>query len=412
MMSMSAVQQQLPCGIEFAALPLAQRHIVSFQIRMLGGASCDPEDRLGLARLVTETLDKGTAKRSGRELLDAFDAMGAMQRSGTGRETATFTCTVLPEHFEAAVELLAEMIRTPTFAEDAVAVNKELAKQELVALEDDAHSLADKLLAQQALGSPLGRHPLGERETLERLTRDDLHAHWQAHFAGGRMMVAVAGAIDPSVAADIFEREFTGFGAMARAGRDPYPCGFAPQMLHHEKDLEQEQIGVAWPGVDPTHADYPVQRVVLGILSGGMSGRLFTEVREKQGLVYWVGAWHETPRGSGVLCVGASTTPERCDQTYETLLREVDRLGEDVEADELERAVTGLVARHATRGDTTQARASELANDLFYWGRPIALEEKIAQLEAVTVEDVRTYLAKYPRDKRCVVTLGPRPLAV
>jgi predicted Zn-dependent peptidase len=111
-----------------------------------------------------------------------------------------------------------------------------------------------------------------------------------------------------------------------------------------------------------------------------------------------------------VIFLGASTTPERCDQTYRTLLREVDRLAEDIEQDELDRAITGIVAQHETRGDSTRARCAELANDLFFFGRYLPTEEKIAKIEAVTIYHIRRYLDAYPRDRLCVVTLGPRPL--
>ena len=405
------VHDNLPCGIEYAVLPLPRRHVVSFQIRLLVGVCSEPADKLGLARLLVETIDKGTEKRTGRELSDAFDAIGASYGFAVGRETTTFTCTVLPEHFEQAVALHAEFLRTPTLPQDVFDVNVELTRQELIALDDDAHSLADKLIGRKAYGPLLGRHALGEAGTLETITRADIENHWRVHYHAGRMLVSVAGAVEPRRAADVFEQSFQGYGTSKLAGRDAFPVEFTPGTFHYEKDLEQEQIGICWPGVDATNDDYPTQQVMLGVLSGGMSGRLFTEVREKQGLVYYVNAWHETPRGSGMVFMGASTTPERCDKTYSTLLREVDRLAEDIEEDELDRAVTGIVAQMETRGDSTRARCGQLASDLFFFGRPIPEEDKIADLKAVTVNAIRAYLATHPRDRRCVVTLGPRPLS-
>jgi predicted Zn-dependent peptidase len=404
------VHGNLDCGIEYGVVPLPQRHVVAFQIRMLSGACTEPEDKLGLARVVTETLDKGTKRRTGRELSDAFDSIGASYNSGTGRETTSFTCTVLPDCFEQAVALHAEMLRTPTFPEDAVSVNVELAKQELQALQDDAQSLLDKLIGAPAHGPLLGRHPLGEDATLATISHDDLIAHWESSFHAGRMLVAVAGAVDPKYVANVFEEHFGGFGSSEQDGRSPFPTTFTAGSVHHSKELEQEQISICWPGLDATHADFPVQQVTLGVLSGGMSSRLFTEVREKQGLVYWVNAWQETPRGAGRIFLGASTTPDRCEQTYTTLLREVDRLAEDIEEDELQRAITGIVASKETRGDTTRSHCSELAGDLFFFGRPIPPEEKVAQVQAVTIDKIRRYLAAYPRDRLCVMTLGPRPL--
>lgn len=404
------IHHRLPCGIEFGALPFKERHVISMQVRILAGNGNEPESKLGLANLVSETIDKGTAQRTGRELSDAFDAIGASHRIGTGRETISMSCTVLPEHLEKAIELQAEMLRTPTFPKDTFEINKNLALQEITSLEDDAHSLTDKLIGKLAYGPILGRHPLGEKDTIAAITHDDLTSYWQSFGSCGRMLVTVAGPIDPQKIANLFQKHFEGFGEAQSQGHDPFPVEFSPVTKHYHKKLEQEQISICWPGVEVTHDEFPAQQVMLGLLSGGMSGRLFTEVREKLGLVYWVSAWQETPRGYGMIFLGASTKPERCDKTYAALLKEVDRLAQDITPDEMERAITGIVANYETRGDSTHAKCSELANDLFYFGRPIPAEEKIGKIKAVDAEAIRRYLTNHPRDKQCVVTLGPRAL--
>ncbi|MFQ5463599.1 MAG: M16 family metallopeptidase [Phycisphaerae bacterium] len=401
------VHGSLPCGIEYGLTRLPDRHVVAFQIRILSGVANEPTSLLGLARVLEETFDKGTETKTGRELADAFDAIGASISSGVGRETTTFTCTTLPEHFEQAVALHAEMLRTPTFPRDAVEVNINLAEQEFAGLEDDPQGLVDKRISKMAYGPILGRHALGELEAVKRLTRGDLESHWRSYYHAGRMLVSVAGNQSPAQVEDVFERHFSGFGSSDRAGRAAWEVAFSPETAHQPKELEQEHIAIAWPGVDVTHEAFSVQQVALAILSGGMSARLFTEVREKLALVYWVSAWQETPRDAGMIFLGASTTPKRCAQTYEVLLREVDRLAEDIEQEELDRAITGLVAQRETRGESTRARCSEMVGDLFFYGHPRPQEEKIAKIKAVTVDDVRSYLKEYPRDPRCVVTLGP-----
>jgi predicted Zn-dependent peptidase len=141
-----------------------------------------------------------------------------------------------------------------------------------------------------------------------------------------------------------------------------------------------------------------------------MSGRLFTEVREKQGLVYWVGAWSEQPRGHGFIHLGASTTPTRCEQTYRTLLRELERVGEDLTEAEVVRARDGLVAQWETEDDLTRARASSLSDDLFHFGAPIGRAAKLARVRAVTLNGVRAYAQGLRRDERCVATLGSAAL--
>jgi len=217
--------------------------------------------------------------------------------------------------------------------------------------------------------------------------------------------------VEPQRVLDLFEKHFGGFGSPKREGRTHYPVEFSPGRVHWHKELEQNHIGVCWPGVDVAHEHHPIQQAVIGILSGGMSGRLFTEVREKRGLVYWVSAWQETPRGAGMMFMGASTMPDRSDQTYNTLLGEVDRLGDDLEQSELDRALTGILSGWETRGDTTRSRCSELLGDLYFFGRPVAVEEKIAKLKAVTIPRIKDYLRVHRRDRLCVVTLGPKALA-
>jgi predicted Zn-dependent peptidase len=407
----NVVHRQLRCGIEFAGEVLPDRHAVTAELRMFAGMAYESPEHLGLTHLVVETIDKGTAKRDGRAFSDAFDAMGARHGAWAGREAIGFQAVCLPEFMDGVVDLLAEEIRTPTFPEEAVGVAIDLARQELTSLEDDPRELADKMIVRQSYGERMGRHPLGEPETLDRISRDTIVRQWSETFGAGRMQVAVAGRFDPERVIDRLESAFEGFGVPRVDGRECFPLDFQPVRTHRDKDLEQEHIGICFPGVPLDSPWYPTQRVLLAILSGGMSSRLFTELREKQALVYWVSAWTEYPRGSGMIHLGASTTPERCDKTYTTLLREIDRLSEDLEQGELQRATTGIIARTETRGDITKARCAELANDLFHHGRIIPMEQKMKDVAAVRLEDIREFLAGHPRDRLSVVTLGPRALA-
>jgi predicted Zn-dependent peptidase len=407
----NVTHKTLPCGIELAAVELPDRHAEVIEIRILAGTAHEPTDKLGLARLVQEAVDLGTQRYDGRALSDAFDEIGASHGGWVGREATAYNSVVLPEYFDRAIELHAEYLRRPTFPEDKVAVAIDLTRQEWNALQDDAHSLADKFIGAQAYGQHLGRHSLGEPETLDRITRDDLVSHWSRTHTARRMLVSAAGPIKAEQIIDTLEKQFTGFGAADEDGRSHFNIDFCAKQSHHHKDLEQQQIGLAFPGVDVTHPQYYAQVVTLGLLSGGMSSRLFTEVREKLGLVYWVSAWAEHPRGGGMIFMGASTTPDRCEQTFSVLLREVDRISEDLTQKELDRSVAGLVAKIQTQGDVTRSRCGELASDLFHFGRPRDRAQKIAAIQAVTIADIHQFLADHPRDQLSVVTLGPKVMA-
>ncbi len=409
--------RRLDCGLLLAVEVLPARKSVSLEMRFLSGMAAEPADRLGLAFLTEQTISKGTERRSGQGLSDAFDALGALHGSWVGRESIGFRCTCLPEYVDGVLDLFQEMLRTPTFPEESCRIAVELANQELTALEDDPGELARKYSARHAYGPLLGRHPYGERDTLARIGRNDIISYWQQNICAGRLLVAAAGPVDPPRLVERLEAAFAGFGMTgtpgwtSAEGAAEAESAFTPGRWHYEKELEQQQIVICWPGVPMTHADHPVERVLLSLLGEGMSSRLFTEVREKLGLVYWVGAWHEHPRRAGMIHLGASSTPGQCARTHATLLREVDRLADDLTAGELARAQTLLIARSDTHGDITRARTSELAADLFYYERPVSIEEKNAAVASVTIEDIRRYLHEHPRDGLCVVTLGPTALA-
>ena len=407
----SCVHKHLECGIELALLPLHGRQTVSAQIRFLVGFVDEPQDRLGLNHLVEQTISKGTADRSGRELSDAFDAIGVGWSSWAARESTGYQFTCLPEFVEQSLELHAEFLRRPTFPQDAVEVAIENHVQEIDHLEDDPHDLSSKLFNRQVYGPVLGRYALGDKETLRAIATADVLSHWRKYYHAGRIQISMAGAIDAPQIERKINSLFSEYGSAEQAGRQRQRYLFEAMTSHHHKDLEQEHIGICYPGAPLDDPGRYAQAVAIGVLSGGMSGRLFSEVREKQGLVYWVTAHTEHPRGIGIVYLGASTTPERCEATYKTLLREIDRLSEDLEESELRRAITGIVSKFETRGEVTRARCNALAEDIFHHGRVVPMAEKIAKVQAVTVEDVNAYLDNFPRDRLSVLTLGPVSLS-
>ncbi|MBU0616723.1 MAG: insulinase family protein [Planctomycetes bacterium] len=400
----------LDSGVEFAVDRLPQRNTVAMCFRMLTGVADDPPELTGIASIVERTLSKGTQNYTGQELADAFDALGAEWGGVSGRQSTLVRAVCLPEFALEVVELVAEMLCRPTFPEDACQVAVQLAQEELRHMEDDPHELLRNDVQRITLGPVYGRNPGGEAESLERIRPEKVRAHWRRNYHAGRLQVAVAGPVDADALSAKVDGCFAGLGNAARSGRDVADYTFTPDRHHRQKDLKQQYIGITLPGASRDHGDYPVERVLIGVLSGGMSGRLFTEVREKQGLVYWVGAWHEQPRGCGIIHLGASSTPDNCEKTYQTLLRELERIAEDLTDEETMRARNGLIAHLETEDDLTRARAGSLSDDLFHFSRPIGLGPKLEALRAVKTSDVESCAKRLPRDQICVATVGPRAL--
>lgn len=402
---------QLDCGIELALDPLPSRQTVALYFRMLGGVALDPLEQTGLSGMVERTLSRGTRRHDGPALADAFDRYGIQWGTVTGRQSMLVRCLCLPEYVGEAIDLVAELLTEPALRDDAIEVGLQLAREEVRHLEDEPGDLLRLDMQKLVMGPRLGRDPTGTLETLDRITPDAVRAHWKEHYRAGRLQVALAG---PLAGVDVegrLEAGFAGFGSATQDQRDAADFVYRPGRSHRQKDLKQEHVAVSLPGASRDSADDPIERVLLAILSGGMSGRLFSEVREKQGLAYSVGAWHEQPRGRGLLHMAASTTPERVQQTYETLLRELARIGEDLTAEETNRARNQLLAHARTEDDLTRARAMTISDDLFHHGRPIGSAERVAKIAAVRVADVSAYVARMPRDELCVTTVGPVELA-
>jgi predicted Zn-dependent peptidase len=402
--------RDLACGLEFAADVLPERQTVAACFRVLTGVADEPPELIGLNSITERTLSKGTRKYDGQALADAFDAIGAQWSTASGRQSTLVRVLCLPEFTLTAVELVAELLCRPVFPEEACKVAVQLAREEFKHLEDDPYELLRVESQRLTLGPIYGRNPGGEEGTLARITPAVVSEHWRRCYSAGALQVAVAGPVDVEALIERLETSFAGFGAAQRRGRAPADFTFSAATRRREKDLKQQYMAITLPGAAKDTDDYPVEEVLLGVLSGGMSGRLFTEVREKQGLVYWVGAWNEQPRGKGIVSLGASTTPERCRKTYETLVREIGRVAEDLTEEELERARNQWIAQSYTEDDLTRARANGLSDDLFHFSRPIGPGPKVEAIRAVTRERVVAYAERLAAAPRCVTTVGPAAL--
>lgn len=404
------VHHVLDNGVEFAVEALPERNTAALSFRMLAGLAEEPDELVGVGSIVERTLSKGTRRFDGRELADAFDHLGVRWATASGRQSALVRVLCLPEFVTDVVDLVAEMLAHPTFPAEACDVAVELAQQELRHMEDEPQDLLRVMIQRLTLGPVLGRHPGGTPESLAKITPSAVRTHWERTYHPGRLQVTAAGAVDPTALSEQVQSVFAGLGSSEQLGREAAAVDFTPAREHRHKELEQQYIGITLPGKPKGDDGFEAEQVLLGVLSGGMSGRLFTEVREKQGLVYWVGAWHEHPRGKGVIHLGASTTPSRCQQTFDTLLRELHRVSEDLTEAEVARARDGLVAQYETEDDLTRARASGLSDDLFHFGRPIGRHTKLTALRAVTRDDVIACARQLPVDQLCVATIGPRAL--
>jgi len=310
-----------------------------------------------------------------------------------------------------ALPLIVDMVRKPRFDADSVEPVRDLALQALDSLKDDPQERASLAARQRHYAVPLNRSSLGTAEGLAAITRDELVSHWVTRAVPVGSILAVAGAVEPDALAAELNRLLKGWmGAAAEFARGPAPTrGYA----HETDQTNQVQILLmhdAPPESDPMSV---LEKVILSVLSGGMSGRLFSEVREKRGLCYSVSASYAAGKDFGAVAGYVGTTPERAQESLTVMLAELARINTPagaVERDEFDRAVIGMKSRLVFSGESTAGRAASLAYDQHRLGRPRSLEEIARQIDAVTLDAVNAYVKTRKPGVMTIQTLGPAAL--
>ncbi|MBM4108641.1 MAG: insulinase family protein [Phycisphaerae bacterium] len=410
-----AIQTYLPAnGMRVVIEPIAGVRSAAVTWLVPGGGAYDPADRLGRAAMWSELLLRGAGDLDSRAQADAFDRLGAHRSADAGGLYMRLGMTCLGTRLVEALPRLADMARRPRMEASAIEPARELALAAIEALRDEPMERAVLAARARHLPEPLGRSSLGTPEGLAALTRDELVSGWRGvalpnGAAGlGGSILAIAGAADP----DALRRAIDDtLGDWAGERPEPVVARTAPGGYAHEPDkTNQVQIVVMHEAPPEGHADSLLEKVAMSVLSGTMSGRLFTEVREKRGLCYSVHARYAGDRDFGMVMADVGTTPEKAQQSLDVLMGELTRLNTPAGAvtpDEFRRAIVGMKSRVVFAGESTAARASGMASDVHRLGRARTLDEIVEAVDAVTLDRVNDYLARRRLGRVTIQSLGP-----
>lgn len=401
---------KLSNGLSLVAEPMSGVRSLAMSLLTPAGVARQPEDQQGVAPLLAELLGRGAGGRSSREFNDALDALGVHRSLSAGNRHLRLGATLVGGNLDAALPLLLDQVLSPNFDEAELEPARDLCLQEIAALEDDPQRRAMIKLREQHFPAPLGRPSDGIAAHLQRLTLDDARAFWQSGCVAGGSILAFAGQVDWPKLCDRVEELTEGWAG--QADEIAAAADAARGYTHLDAQTEQVHIGLAYDAPSDVDEQAILQRVAVSALSGGMSSRLFTEVREKRGLCYSVYASYAGMRDRGAVLGYAGTTTPRAQETLDIFVSELRRLAQGIDADELQRAIVGMKARLVMQGESSGARAGAIAADLYVHGRPRTLDEHVAEIDAVTHEAVNRYVADHPIDPLTVVTIGPEALQI
>jgi predicted Zn-dependent peptidase len=403
--------QHLPNGLTLVAEPIAGIRSAAFQFLIPAGAATEPEGQEGASTVLEGLSYRGAGGKDTRALSDALDSLGLQRSGGAELEHTSFGGALLADDLLRALELYADVLRRPALPADEFEQERELAGQRLARLDDSPTEKLFVELRRTYFPGPHGRTALGAREGLAALSPESVRQDHARRYRPQGAILSVAGAFHWEELQQAVHRLFGDWEGVAPATPPPATAGRSGYR-HVPQETSQEQIGVAYPSAGLGSEGYYEARMAVEVLSGGMAARLFTEVREKRGLVYSVRAVQQSIKGAGFILAYAGTTPERCQETVDVLVGELRRVAEGVTDEELARARTGLLSALIMQGESTRARAGALGRDQYLLSRVRSLSEIRRAVEQVTTESIWLYLRDHPPADFTVVTLGPRDLEV
>ena len=409
-MAQEVYQQTFPNGLTL----LAERmeHVRSAALNFLIPAGCvyDPPQHLGIGSVLAELITRGAGDRDSRALTLALDNLGLDRDASVGSMHTRFWGATLSRNLPEALELYADIIRRPHLPAEELEPVQALALQDIQSLEDEPKQKVLIELRKLHYPSPLGQDRRGTAEGIESLTPAALVKHHRRLFQPKGSIISVAGNIEWEPLRDQVRRLFGDWKGEAplalKLGATKHGAS------HLEKDTTQTQIALAYPSVPIGDQDYYAAMGAVNVLSGGMSARLFTEVREKRGLCYAVWASYQTFKDrASVLCYAGSTN-DRAQETLEVTLGELRRLQEGVQVEEIERVQAGLKSSLIMQEESTSARAGSLSSDWYYLGRVRSFDEIQSAVNALSPVSIQRYLDRCPPKDFTIVTLGPKPLSI
>ena len=412
----AAEHRTLANGLTVLVEPLGRVRSGAFSMLVPAGAAYDPPGKNACAAVLCDLLGRGAGDRDSRAFTAALDDLGAHRGESAGTTFLSAGAACLADRLPDALRLYRDLFLAPRLPEEEFEPARDGLRQSLLALLDDPAGRSMRELRRRAHPAPWGLPSDGTPAGLDALTYQDVRNHHAAVVRPNGAVLAVAGRVDPDRFFALAEELFADWDPKPPPAIKNGPRGPARDHIDHAG--AQTQIALALPAAAYGEAGYYEAWAAAAVLGGGMSSRLFTEVREKRGLCYSVGSHlsglkcgpdPDAPR-RGRLVVHAGTTPDRAQETLDVTLAELRKLKAGVTDGELARCVARAKSGLVMQQESTLSRAGGLARDWHHLARIKPLSETLAAVDALTAETVSAAVAAWPDDPETALTLGPAGL--
>ncbi len=380
---------RLPNGIRVLSQELPDLGSVTVGIWVENGSRYERPDQAGLSHFLEHLFFKGTERRTAADIAEEIDAVGGVLNAFTGKEYTCYYAKVLREHLPLALDLLADIFTHSRFDEAEIDRERTVILQEISQVEDTPDDYVHDLFNQAFWsGHPLSRPIAGTAETVSRFARPDFIDFMNARYRADRILIAAAGSLRHDRLVEDVARHFGDLDGVAPPA-DGGPPSPARGVWVHEKDLEQVHLCLGTPGIPQADVDRYAAHLLNLALGGGMSSRLFQEVRERRGKAYTVYSFLSSYADAGYVGCYVGTSAEWVREVVDVVRVEIRRLvREGLRPAELARTKNQMKGSMLLGLETTDSRMSRLAKNEIYFGRDVPLEEVAAGIDAVTNDDV------------------------
>lgn len=397
-------------GLVILGCPMQNVQSVAFGFMAPAGAAVIRRGCCGAANIISDWIFRGADGKSSRQISDKLDSMGLHRVTRVAGSHITLGAALQAGNLQAALELYAGIIHKPTLDTEQFTLAKQSAIDDVKALDDDPRQKVMLEVREQFYPEPLGRSTTGRLEELEKLTAEQVRGIYTDNFNLSKTIFSVAGNYDFELVCTTLKKLLD--ETSRNPEKEPRTGRRKEKYRHIKTDGAQVHIGLATGTVTPSDPDYYEARIAISALSGGMSSRLFTEVREKRGLCYAVGARYDgLKQAGGVICY-AGTTPEKAQETADVVMAEFSRLKDGITQKELERAAIGLKSSLIMQNESSSHRAGQIAGDYYLLNRVRSVEDIKQRIEKVTTESVADFLQGQNFEDFTIVTIGPKQLTV
>jgi predicted Zn-dependent peptidase len=384
-------------------------HLESASLGVWVGAGSRDEkpDEHGISHLLEHMAFKGTKKRTARQIAETIEAVGGDLNAATSVESTGYFARVLKADVPLALDVLADILSEPTFDPEELRREQNVITQEIGATEDAPDDLVFDRLQETAFpDQPIGRSILGTPDTVRSFSAKGLRTYLARNYRAPNMLVAAAGAVDHKQIVAEAERRFASF--VGPDAPEPEPARFGGGTRVETRDLEQVHIALALQGLPVRDPQLYSLQVFTSVLGGGMSSRLFQEVREIRGLCYTIQAFHMPYSDTGMFGLYAGTDEADAPELMRVVIDQIENATETLNEAEIARAKAQMKAGLLMALESSEARLGQIARQMLAFGRPIPLDEIVAKVEAVTVDSARAAgRALIARGRPAIAALGP-----